>query len=350
MDYNNELYGNLKTYKVQDALYLTGELIYKKHFDMILKTWVRAIACIGQYANVCFFKLHDTSKDIVAFIEVEEINISDILKITTKLCILFQNANQYIVFPTLKISELRVKTIDYFSEDNILSEDWKIFFENILPKPINEKEFCLKIISGLVKLWMDKKHTEFRDALEYLCRKNYIIQSIHSETDSNIVSFLWDFMKSFQPDITNTLYILYKTGFKKKDKSWRNTLLYSIHNYINKDYGKVEWSEKELIVINKTISISKELWEYVLSSNNEIIKNNMIHDKTPELYDNLSILENYYPRYSNNDNEVIIEPYVPCKENTKIINIKNKKNKDLKKIKESDKEMLPDDFYNWKYL
>jgi hypothetical protein len=311
MDYNNELYGNLKQHKVQDALLLTGELVFKKHFDMLQKTWVRAIACIGEYTDVCFMKWHDCIKDIVVFIENDEVDVYHVMKITTKLCILFQNNIQYNVIPKLTIPQLRTKTIGYF--ETTLSQKGEEYFLPILPKPINEKDFCLKIIGGLVKLWSDKKPTDFRNAVEYLARKDYVIESIHTETGSSIVAFLWEFMRLYEPAVANDIYTIYKTGFKKKDKSWRNNLLYGIHNYLNQKYNAISWDMRENSLIDNTTLVAKEVWYHILK------KHKIVPEKKET--DKMSVFENYYPTkmkpsYNNNTDE-------PYKREPRVISMEN---------------------------
>lgn len=320
MDYHNDLYGNLKQHKLQEALMLTGELLFKRDFEIIQKTWIRAIACLGEYTDVCFIKWHECIKDIVAFIESEDIDVCSVLRITTKICILFQNTIQYNVVPKTTIPQLRGKTIASF--ETILSKKGEEYFLQILPKPINEKEFCLKIIGGLVKLWSDKKPIEFRNALEYLSRKDYVIESIHTPTGSTIVAFLWEFMKLYEPSIANDIYIVFKTGFKKKDKLWRNNLLYGTHNYLNERYNKISWDSQEKSIIDKTNILSKEIWSHILKKNNVC--------KTPSK-DKMTIFENHYPTTLYHE-----EDPIPYKKEPKVINFNNNKEKET-------------DFYNLKY-
>lgn len=306
MDYHNELYGNLKQHKVQDALLLTGELLFKKHFDILQKTWIRAIASIGEYTDVCFMKWHDCIKDIIVFIEGDEADVSHVMKITTKLCILFQNNGQYNIIPKMTVPQLRTKTIGYFEEK--LSQKGEDYFLQILPKPINEKEFCLKIIGGLVKLWADKKPIDFRNAIEYLARKDYVIESIHTETGSNVVAFLWEVMRLYEPSVANDFYTIYKTGFKKKDKSWRNNLLYGMHNYLNDKYNRVSWDERESKLIENTKIVAKEVWSHILKTYN-IAAPKKERDK-------IAIFENYYPTKLQEDFET-----VPYKKESRLLSV-----------------------------
>jgi hypothetical protein len=328
MDYHNELYGNLKQHKIQEALLLTGELLFTKDFELIQKTWIRAIACVGEYTDVCFMKWNECIKDIVDFIRHDNVDICNSLRITTKICILFENTIQYNVIPKTTIPQLRVKTISFF--ENKLSEKGEDYFLPILPKPINEKEFCIKIIGGVVKLWSDKRHIDFRNALEYVSRKEYMIESIHTETGSSIVAFLWEFMKLYEPSIATNIYIIYKTGFKKKDKTWRNNILYGIHNYLNEIYNTVSWDIREKSLIEKTDVITKEIWKHILQKHNVVEKKNE--------GDKMTIFERYYPtkleEYCDEEQEqhYKIEP--------RLVQLNNSKTNPVKKN---------EDFYNLKY-
>ena len=331
MDYHTELYGILKQHKLQEAIHLTGKLIYDKNIDIVQKTWIRCIASIGEYTNVCFSKWQDTCDDIAAFITVEQFDIKDAFKITTKLCILFQNGTQYIVVPKLTIPLLRAKTIGFFAEDNKLSDAGIKLFQSILPNPINEREFCLKLISGLVRLWNGKKGVAFRDAIEYLCRKDYVIESLHSETDCVIATFIWDFLKILQPELTTPLYAIYKTGYKKKDKLWRNNLLYGIHNFLIVEYSNVLWSERENTAIKHAIDMSSEFWSYIISEMKEDVV--VVPDK-------MAIFENYRPKIKE-DVEEYGFPVIES-QTIKSVSVKHKK-RDKERGREREKDRYVDD-------
>lgn len=320
MECHQELYSSLKQHKVQEALYITGSLIFSRNIEALEQTWIRAVATIGEYTNVCFPKWHETCREIVAILHTEEFHVKEAFQITTMICILYQNADQYIVFPKLTIPQLRTKVVDLFSDSIKLSESGKQKFINILPKPSNEKEFCLKIISGLIKLWTQKDYIKLREGLEYVCRKDYMIESIPSETEPNITSFLWDFMKVFQKDTADPLYIIYKTGFKKKDKSWRNSLLYGIHNYLHPHYGNLSWSDYENDLLHKTTSITEELWKYIVSVHQEDTKEIDEGDS----YDKMSIFESYYPKATYDFNSPSEYPSSE-REQVKSVSIKSKK-------------------------
>lgn len=323
MEYHSELYGALKQHKIEEALYITGDLIYTQQIDLLEQTWIRAVATLGEYTHVCFPKLHETCKEIVAILHTEEFHVKEAFLITTRICILYMNSSQYVAFPKLTIPQLRIKVIDVFSDSIKLSDAGKQKFLMILPKPSNENEFCLKIISGLIKVWSQKESLRFREALEYICRKDYMIESIPSETEPNITSFLWDFMKIFQKDLADPFYMLYKYGFKKKEKTWRNCFLYALHNYLHEHYGNVSWSEYEKGVLHKTGLITEELWKYIVSVHQDTqAKEESVEDP----YDKVSIFENYYPK-ALYDFTIPYQYDVPNREQIKSISVKKKKSK-----------------------
>lgn len=284
----------MKQHKLKDALYVTGNLINNNEIEILQKTWIRTIASIGDYSNICFIKWYDTCKTIDAFVQAEQFNIKDAFLITSKICILFQNMIHYIVIPKKTIAQLRINTIPYFTKNTSLSESYVKRFEEILPKAINEREFCIQIISTLIKLWSSNNHLILRDGIEYLCRKDYKIESLHcTSKESDIISYIWLFFEIYQHDNSNSLYSIYKTNYKKKEKSWRNSLLLGIHNCVNNTYKSISWSENEINILEKTELFSKDMWGLVVST--------PIKEKEPEketccIIDKLSVFESYYPK------------------------------------------------------
>lgn len=333
MEYHHELYGAIKKNHVQEALTLTGFCIVEKQMDLLEQTWVRAVATVGEYTQVCFPKWQDTCQKIVALLTSDHTHVLEAFLITTKLCILYKDAPHYIMVPKLTVPQLRTKVLDVFSESTTLSENGKQLFTPILPKPSNEHAFCCKILGGLIKLWNQKEYLLFRDALEYLCRKDYLIESLPSETEPNISSFLWSFMKVFQKDITDPFYVLYKTGFRKKDKSWRNNFLYGIHNYLHPYYGTMSWTKEDLDLCTKVEKITEDLWAYVIQEHYG--KQEQEKEQEEGLYDKLSIFENYYPKAMYDFTQDYTYA-LPEKEDVKSIHVKKKKS--TKPLVESSKE------------
>lgn len=288
MAYHTELYNAIKANHAQDALTETAKLIYHQDFYSLEITWIYTLASLGEYTNVAFEKWLDTCKFVANIITENDFAIKDAFIITTKLCLLYKNSEVYIVFPKHNLQTLRSRVIDYFSEKTKLSESGIKTFQEILPKPSNENSFCKIIIGGLIKLWTSKEALRFKDALEYLCRKDYIIESLPTETEENITSFIWSFLKVFLPEKAKYPYILFKTHFQKKEKSWRNLLLYTFHNALYDGYGTMSWTVHELHIIENVEKMTPELWEYITGHYKE-------HKKEEKTYDSMHIFESYMP-------------------------------------------------------
>lgn len=333
MDYNQELYETLKKADLQNSLYITAELVRNNSLNELIETWIRIISFLGEFTQLYFSKWYDTCLSIISIIEADnEIDLVSILQITTKICILFQNSNTYISFTKKPINQLRKNVFDIFENNIKLSDKGKDKFLDILPKPKNEHDFCFKILCGIISLWTKKESIRLRETLEYLCRKDYILESIVSETDNNIISFLWDVFKIFQPVVSVTLYKLYCYKYRKKDKSWKNGLLYSIHNMLYDDLVFETWNNNEKGILQHINDITEEIWGYVLNNNsNENTENRDNTDNIDEVItnDKMKHFETYIPRgivntvdYDNN----IYTSYTSETFSTKRVNIK-KKNK-----------------------
>lgn len=324
MEYHDKLYGFMKQHKLKDALYITGSLVNNNEIEILQKTWIHAIASIGDYSNVCFMKWYDTCKTMDVFIQSEEFNIKEAFLISAKICILFENMIHYIVIPKKTIAQLRANTISYFSKNTSLSEAGMKLFEEILPKAINERDFCIQIISTLIKLWSSNNHLILRDGIEYLCRKDYKIESLeYSNKESDIVSYIWCFFEIYQRDNSISLYSIYKTDYKKKEKSWRTSLLLGIHNCVNNDYKTISWSENEVNILEKTEVFSKDMWGLVISSR---LKEKKEEDKEKDAtIDKLEVFESYFPKVNECINECENEEEIDLKNNIKHIYISKRK-------------------------
>lgn len=311
----------MKQHKLKDALYVTGSLVNNNEIEFLQKTWIRAVSSIGDYSNVCFMKWYDTCKTIDVFIQSEEFNIKEAFLISAKICILFENMVQYIVIPKKTIAQLRSTTISYFSKNTRLSERGMKLFEEIIPKAINERDFCIQIISTLIKLWSSNNHLILRDGIEYLCRKDYKIESLeHFNKESDIISYIWCFFELYQPDKSISLYSIYKTDYKKKEKSWRISLLLGIHNCVNTSYNTISWSENELNILQKTEAFSKDMWGLVIAAppKEKSVTASASVDK-------LEIFESYFPKVNECINDYENEPEIDVTNSIKHVYISKRK-------------------------
>jgi len=177
---------------------------------------------------------------------------------------------------------------------------------SILPKPLNEHEFCTKILGGLLSLWTKKEPLRLREALEYLCRKDYLLDSLVSETENNVASFLWDFLKIYQREVAQWVYPLYVYQYKKKDKSWRFGFLYAFHNLLYETLAPVWWSDSEKSILDYIHGLTEDLWMQVRESMMDERERDLVEgsgsgrdggggDGGEEL-DKMYYFENFFPR------------------------------------------------------
>jgi hypothetical protein len=279
MEVNEDLYESIKSSNGEQALYLTGQLLID-NIESLQITWIKLTAQLGEYCNLQFSKWYETVTNISEFIQSEEVLVQTAFVISTKLCILFKNAYHYISVPKKTLAILRTLVLDVFETNHIPNPNLKEVFLLALPKPKNEQEFCLKIISGLLNIWNERKAIRTRECLEYLCRKEYTVEN-------EFMEFLWGFFKLFQPKISTDAYVLYKAFYRKKDKNWRYGLLYGLHNYIN---DKDEyWTVNELHVIQEVIKMTPDMWASF---------NHKPPEKETKL-DKMELFQHYYPTRMN---------------------------------------------------
>lgn len=294
MDIYEELYDSIKKANADASLYYTGFLL-NNNIESLQLTWIKLAANLGEYCNLYFHKWKDVIKDMVDFIQSEEVYIKNAFIITAKLCILYQTSFNYISVPKKTLSVLRNNIIDVFEGPYVKIDKYKYIF----PKPSNESEFCTKIVSGIIKLWSEKQVFKLRECLEYLCRKDYVIEN-------DFIDFLWKFFELFQPNSITPIYILYKCYFKKKDKSWRYGLLYGIHNMLNEQTAS--WTVNELYILEQIVLMIPNIW----SQFSKTVK------KEEQVIDKLHVLTHYIPKKMKEEVEY---EYIP-QDCTKKISVK----------------------------
>lgn len=244
-----ELILAVKKSDADSSLYRTGQLM-SEQVEVLQLTWIRLVALLGEYCNIPVKKWLDVMRDIREFIMNEEVEVRLGFVITGKLCLLFHSEG-YMSFPKKTLAVMRGNVVGLFDEC-LLSEKGLGMFAGILPKPTNEREFCLKIISGLVLNWKKEKKLLLREALEYVCRKDYPITG-------DFVEVLWGFLDVFLRGSCEDARVLYQCFYKKKERSWRCGLLYGFHNLLGDNLG--DWTEKEVRVIEHVATMSPELWK-----------------------------------------------------------------------------------------
>lgn len=343
---HKELYESLKKASLQESLYYTGVLLANQETEELFLTWIQIVAFLGEFSQLCFRKWEDTCKDISSVLESDELDVAMMFQITTKITILFQNAGQYISIAKKPIQLLRTNVLDIFTDKVKLSTAGKLRFMSILPKPLNEHEFCCQVLGGIISIWTKKEALRLREAFEYLCRKDYVLDSLVSETENNIISFLWDFLKVYQPDYTSHIYPLYKYRYKKKEKQARSGLLYSFHNLLYDSLSSILWSDHEKQILQQVHSMSEDLWMQVRES----ILDEVEKTEEPVEVDKMYYFENFYPRSTHQTpyDEDYREKERDSKTCVRSITVKNKKGS-KKRESSSSKEKDQMDIYDKNY-
>jgi len=240
-----DLYDAIRSAAGEKAMYWTGSLL-SKDMDALQHTWIRLVAELGFYKKFSYKKWYDVVCNIREFIQSEEVNVIDGYQISCKLCLLYQNAVGYESVPKRSLVRLRGMVCGVFEgkERVGIAEDK---LRAILPKPSNEREFCLKIAKGFILTWTDQKSILLRDALEYVCRKEYVVEN-------DFMEFLWGLFRMLCD--CEAAYVLYKCFFKKKEK-WRAGLLYAVHASLE---GGETWTVNERHILEQIERMTPDLW------------------------------------------------------------------------------------------
>lgn len=335
MEYDTDLWNSIKISNIQESLYRVGEHIKNGTIQVLENTWVYSLANFGSFMHFNYYKWLSLCKDIVIILEKPEFHIAEAFDATLKLCFLYKYAHMYSIVPSSHIQVLRKKILGFFSEDLKLSQKGLSQFQNFLPKEEPEREFCIKLISGLITLWNQKKFQEFRNSLEYIDRKKFEVElpsNIHLKWGSNHYSMnivIWECLCILEPSF-ETLKKLYMYNYTRKCHKISMAFLLATNVFLETQVPD-KWSDKELSVIQNVIEHSKEIFDQVEI---EEIKN----IKTTKSSDNETYaFENFFPTTSGLIDSNYV--YEPDEIKNKTIVLKNKA-KD-KKIKEKKIDKLP---------
>lgn len=296
MNYDTDLWDSIKVCDPNTALYIVGEHSKNGNITILENTWVYTLANIGSFINFNYYKWLSICKDVLNIIEQEEFHISDAFEITIKLCLLYKNSHMYINPPKLDLRTLRKKIVDKFDTDFKLSNKGLMQFEPYLPKDLEERDFCIKIISGLISVWVDKKHQDFRNCLEYIDRKKYDIEipsNIHLEwgdqhTSMNII--IWECLSKLDPSF-EILKRLYTYNYSKKCHKINISFMLATSALIYSDKD-ITWDDKEMRIINNVIENSKNIYKQIDIGND---------NETSDTNNNKALaFENFVPTKSSN--------------------------------------------------
>jgi len=337
MEYDTDLWNSIKLNQPQEALYRVGEHIKNETINILENTWFYALANFGAFMHFNYYKWLDLCKEMITLLEKDEFHIADSLTITLKLCFLYKHANMYSIPPKLHIQVLRKKVLGFFSEDLKLSQKGLSKFQHFLPKDEQEREFCIKIISGLITLWNEKKFQEFRNCLEYIDRKKFEIElpsNIHLKWGTQHYSMnivLWECLSILEPSF-EILKKLYMHHYTRKCHKISMAFLLATHSYLETQVPD-KWTDKELTIIQKAIEHSKDIFDQIEEDTPNNTEKNINQSN-----ENTFIFENFYPTTSGMNDTSYIQ-YEPMEQKNKTIMIKHKSKN--KHIKESKIDKLP---------
>jgi hypothetical protein len=268
-------------------------------------------------------KLIDIYSSLKKIIENDKIVIKDIYVIISKMCILCDIYNKH---PNAKCGNMSMKVLKdkisvLFNNNELkLSHNGMMRFDGILP-PHDHENYVLanKIISIIIKtikstddISVDDGDTlvdisnKLRHIIDYILRTKYTFETKFYSSDNDNAWFLWGvFSVLYKNDIFNDAFWLYNYEYKKKYRSKRVGILWSlpiISIYTHKCDISKGWNSKESNVIAKieeiSINLYNELRRKIIKENPEKFekKNKEEVDK----YDGLKYIINYVPVVHSN--------------------------------------------------
>lgn len=333
MNYDIDLWNTIQSNTPQEALYRVGEHIKLGTIEVLENTWVYALSHFASFSYFNYYKFHSVCKDVLDILEKDTFQIADAFSITMKLCFLYKNTNLYTIPPKLHIHSLRKKILGFFSDDLKLSTKGIQQFQSFLPKNPDEQQFCIKLLSGLIALWTEKKHTDFRNALEYIDRKHFEIElpsNIHLKwgTQHYTMSiFVWECLCLLEPSFT-VLKSLYQHQYSRKNHRNAINFMLVTHTILQNPTPEI-WSEKEKNTIHNVMENCMELFEQI--QDEEIVAT------SKKVSEPIFAFENFFPTTFGKS-----EPFIPSytqETKSKTIVVKSKSKE--KKYKESKIEKLP---------
>lgn len=308
--YNCICNGNLK-----DSLYnICHFILLNEKFIILEITLINICSYIGTFINIYnIHNYHDIIESTKNIIENDNINITDLLVLTTKMCIMCNNYNNNITVKTgtIVITKLREKILDIFENNVNLSTNGLYKFESIIPpKDSDSYLLSLKIISNLLILLKSinnlnttdniediyKISDKLKNSFDYIIRKKYTFETkICSDIDS--IWFIWGFISIIcNEDCVANNYFLFNYEYKKTSKKHRLGLIYasalSVIYCLKKDIS-IGWNENETKIIDNIRGLSIQLFNEVKKMNE--LKENKFEYKEPSL-DPLEFINNYKPK------------------------------------------------------
>ena len=332
--YNKELFDFIAKGNIEKSLYATCIfLIENSKIEILEETLISICSYIGTFIMIRdIAKLNDIIISTKNLIEIDNINVSDYLILITKMCILSNTYNSNPVSKTgiLPIGKLREKILDVFSEDDKLSSNGLMRFEQIIPPKDSEAYLLsLKIISSFIRVIksidliknddnIELLAIKFKNCFDYIIRKKYAIETKLNPNECDPIYFLWGFIQILfkHEEFINAYYWLFSINYKKTLKTQRLGLIFACSIAIIYSFKRnvsSNWSQNELTVIFKTKEIANEMMRQVkkdLKSKNIIIPEEEPEKKEKSKIDGLDYLNSYVPKIIDR-RDYIAQPMFP---------------------------------------
>jgi len=327
---NKELYDFIIKGHIEKSLYSTCIFLIKNSkMEILEETLIAICSYIGTFITLKdIIKLNDIIITLDKIINTEKLNISEYLIIVTKMCILCNIHNSHPLTKTgiMPVAKLREKILDVFSEEDKLSSNGILKFEQIIP-PVDSEAYLLsiKIITAFVRIikildGLSSEQTDniellsnkFKNCFDYIIRKKYIIETKLNPNEHDPIYFLWGFVEILysHEEFIHKYYTLFSHNYTKKLKKDRIGLLYAVTISIVYSYKRFissSWNQNELMVVNKTKEISHNLLKQVKSdlkqlniNHNSTSASDSDNDIDNKKVDGLTFIWDYLPKCNTN--------------------------------------------------
>jgi len=332
---NNELFTSICNGDINNSILLSTKMLFLNDtIDSLEVVYIDICSYIGTYISIYdISKLIDIYSNTKKIIETDKLIIKDIYVLITKMCILCDIYNKYPSSKggnlTIQVLKNKISTILCCSEMQLSTNGIKRF-ECIIPSVDNENyASALKIIAVIIKtikstddISIDNSDkildisNNIRLLIDYILRKKYKFETKFYSSDNDISWFIWGiFSILYKDDVFDDAFILYNHEFKKKYKTKRIGLLWSlgiIAIYTNKKEISNGWSNKEKIVIEKiediSIKLYNEIKKNIMKENPKLSEKKEKEKVEIEKNDGLDYISKYVPFISSGENEIIKSP------------------------------------------
>lgn len=278
---NDKLYELICSAKINESLYESTNIIIQNSYEELYYTFINVCSYIGSFLSINdTFLWLDTLSDLNDFIKDDNIVITKVYILITKLCIIcdinIQRPN--VVTGNTNIKTLRTKIIDLFEvPDFKISEDGISKYIEIMPSPSSETyPLITQIITGYIynikkiqnmeieSLEINTITNKLRNSVDYIVRKKYLLENKIYPNDNDCIWFLWSLMLYiFDSQELKLLYDIFTYQYSKKHRTNRIGLLHGaflliVYN-LKADISR-KWNQREETIIKKIHDIGLQLF------------------------------------------------------------------------------------------